>query len=208
MIVDAAIQLEPGNLTMQAVATRLGVDRKAVSYHVSSLDELVSLLTSQRLTAELERLRLPDDDWPEAVRIYAAATREVLLSQAALSLGVTHLPGAGVLMPAEALIERLVGAGFDHAAAGRALTLVSQIVFADARDTLLTQRHGQHPSFAEVNRVLADLCAAELPHLRRVMVSSPPLSGGPEQHSFDLEIVISGLVAWLTRTLSTPPPPS
>lgn len=43
-IIDAARTLDPGAVTMQAVADVLGVDRKAVNHHVSDRETLLGLV--------------------------------------------------------------------------------------------------------------------------------------------------------------------
>ncbi|CUU56919.1 Tetracyclin repressor, C-terminal all-alpha domain [Parafrankia irregularis] len=188
MVVDAAAALTPANVTIQAVADRLGVDRKAVSYYVSGREELLELITAQTLAHELEHLALPTGDWRDAVRVYARGVRRVLLREASLSLLITRLPGAGVLMPAEALVDRLVDGGFDEGDAMIALNLVTRMVFANAKDILVARHFGEHPTVTEVRRALAELPAEQVPHLRRVL-----RDGVPQPFELELDFVVAGL---------------
>ncbi len=119
MIVAAAREIDPSTLTLQAVATRLGVDRKAITYHVSGLDELTALLAAGNLADELADLDLSDGDWRDAVRAYAVATRDTLLRTPSLAMVIERIPGAGVLRPVDALAGRLFDAGFDEAVTQR-----------------------------------------------------------------------------------------
>ncbi|WP_018636525.1 TetR/AcrR family transcriptional regulator C-terminal domain-containing protein [Parafrankia elaeagni] len=206
MVIDAAIALDPGTLTLQAVADRLGADRKAVSYYVSGREELLELVTAQALAAELEHLHIPEGSWQEAVRVYARGVRRVLLREASLSLLIDRLPGAGVLVPADALLARLLDAGFDEDRASHALTLITRVVFSNAKDILFAARFARHPTVTEVQRILAELPADRLPHLRRVSArqwsldetrppSDTPSPGDAQESTFELELefIVAGL---------------
>lgn len=192
MIVDAARALDREGLTLQAVADRLGVDRKAISYHVAGRQELIDLVATQTIGEELGGLELPED-WPAAIQTWAAATRRAMLREGSMALVIDHLPGAGILTSIDALLQRLLDAGFDEITAGRALYCLTGIVFAGARDTLLVQRHGEHPTMAEVAHILGDLPDARLPHLRRVPLAGDPLRGAEDQARFDIDLVVAGL---------------
>ncbi|GIM93444.1 hypothetical protein [Paractinoplanes toevensis] len=49
----AARDMDPATLTMQAVAERLGVDRKALNYHVTDRDGLLELVAQETLSSLL-----------------------------------------------------------------------------------------------------------------------------------------------------------
>jgi AcrR family transcriptional regulator len=198
MIVDAARAVDRDGLTLQAVADRLGVDRKAISYYVSGRQELVDLVAAQTIGEELGGLELPED-WQEAIRAWAAATRAVMLREGSMALTIDHLPGGGILGSLDTLLQRLIAAGFDEGTAGRALYCLTGTVFAGARDTLLVERHGEHPTLAEVARVLGDLPAERLPHLRRLSFADDPRKGAEEQARFDIDLVVAGLQHHLDR---------
>lgn len=191
MIVDAARSLDREDLTLQAVADRLGVDRKALSYYVTGRQELVDLVATQTISEELGGLELPED-WSAAIHTWAEATRRVMIREGSMALVIDHLPGGGILTSLDALLQRLLDAGFDAVTAGRALYCLTRIVFAGARDTLLVERHGAHPTTAEVARILADLPSDRLPHLRRLPFADDPLRGG-EQARFDIDLIVAGL---------------
>ncbi|MCK9925339.1 TetR/AcrR family transcriptional regulator C-terminal domain-containing protein [Frankia sp. AgPm24] len=197
LIVAAAAEIDPEALTLQAVADRLGVDRKAINYHIPGRDELLALVAERSLVAELGQLVLPLDDWPQATRVFATGLRAALLSSNSLSLYVSTLPSAGVLRPADQLLHALLGAGFDDAAAGRALTLICAAVFEDARAELLARRFGQHPTEVASRRVLAELPDEALPAIRRVFATSH--WSRPDSLDFYLETIVSGLTRWLEQ---------
>ena len=192
MIVDAARTLDRDGVTLQAVADRLGVDRKAISYYVTGRQELVALVAAQTISEELGGLELPED-WRAAIRAWAAATRSAMLREGSMALTLDHLPGGGILGSLDTLLQRLLDAGFDEATAGRALYCLTGTVFAGARDTLLVERHGEHPTMAEVARVLGDLPDDRLPHLRRLRFGDDPRRGAEEQARFDIDLVVAGL---------------
>jgi len=192
MIVDAARSLDRDGLTLQAVADRLGVDRKALSYHVAGRQELIDLVATQTISQELGGLELPLG-WDAAIYSWAEATRRAMLREGSMALVIDHLPGAGILTSIDALLQRLLDAGFDEITAGRALYCLTGIVFAGARDTLLVERHGEHPTMAEVASILDDLPGDALPHLRRVPLARDPLRGAEDQSRFDIDLVVAGL---------------
>ncbi|MEX5708592.1 TetR/AcrR family transcriptional regulator C-terminal domain-containing protein [Parafrankia sp. FMc6] len=168
---------------------------------MSGREELLELVTAQTLAAELEHLRIPEDSWQEAVRVYARGVRRVLLREASLSLLIDRLPGAGVLVPADALLARLLDAGFDETGASHALALITRVVFTNAKDILLAARFARHPTLTEVQRILVELPDDRLPHLRRILAQerSPD---DPQESPFELELefIVAGLERLLART--------
>ena len=92
MLVDAARSLDREGLTLQAVADRLGVDRKALSYHVAGRQELIDLVATQTISQELGGLELPLE-WDAAIYSWAEATRRAMLREGSMALVIDHLPG-------------------------------------------------------------------------------------------------------------------
>lgn len=141
----AAADLDPEKLTLQAVADSLGVDRKAVTYHISKREELLALMGAEALAAQLEDLVLPKADWKAAVRVFAVGTRDALLRERTLGIYVTEVSTWALMKPAEQLAEILLDAGFGDDAAGRALALITAVAHESARAQLLTDQFGEHP---------------------------------------------------------------
>jgi TetR/AcrR family tetracycline transcriptional repressor len=194
-IVAAARDMDPQTLTMQAVAERLGVDRKALNYHVSDRDGLLELVALDVLHTEMGRISLPDDgDWRQAVRVFARGMRDGMARTGAL-FDYVRIPlasGRDTLAPADQLIQTLAGAGFAAQDAMRILAFIAEFIFSSARDLVLTERHGVHPQLAEIQRLLDESPAADLPWLRRV-TATEGTQAGEDQLEFDLMILISGL---------------
>ncbi|MEV5129751.1 TetR/AcrR family transcriptional regulator C-terminal domain-containing protein [[Kitasatospora] papulosa] len=202
-ILDAAAQLDPRAVTLQAVASALGVDRKAVSYYVSGRDELLALLGAEALATQLKDLVVPGGDWREAIRVFAAGCRDALLQERSLGLYVKHLAGGALLKPAEGMVRVLLDAGFDDETAGRTLSLVTAVANEAARAQLLSDQFGQHPSQAEILRVLAESPETELTELRRILPDLRVMEAG--RLDFELDVIIAGLDNWLGRPHDSAP---
>jgi TetR/AcrR family tetracycline transcriptional repressor len=193
MVVEAALAIDPAALTLQAVADRLGVARKAVSHYVSSREELLALTAARALADDVEQLEIPVGDWRAAVRAYADGMRRALLRQPVLLTQVVALPGAGALEPVDRLVARLLAAGFDAAVAAQVVACVHDVVYAGARDTALRQRlGGDLPSVLQIRRVLAELPSDRLTGVRQLL--EHPF-GAQAQADFAIEVVIAGVAA-------------
>jgi len=194
-IVAAARDMDPRTLTMQAVAERLGVDRKALNYHVSDRDGLLELVALDVLKTEMGRVSLPDgSDWRQAVRVFARSMRDGMARTGAL-FDYVRIPlasGKVMLAPADRLIQTLVGAGFTVEDAARILAFIAEFIFSSARDLVMTERHGVHPQATEIGRLLDESPAQDLPWLRRVAATGPARTAD-DQLEFDLKILIAGM---------------
>jgi TetR/AcrR family transcriptional regulator, tetracycline repressor protein len=179
---------------MQAVAEALGVDPKALNYHVGDREGLRGLVALDVFESELRRVKLPaDGDWRVVVRSYAAALRDAFTQLGVLATSF-HLPiasGLGALAPVECLLQALIDAGFDVDQAGRALTLVTETAYSAGRAEVLAAQNRVHPNVPEVAGALQRAAEAEFPILRQVVASSVGEDAG--QLEFSLSVVIAGL---------------
>ncbi|MEU1160773.1 hypothetical protein ABZ372_08230 [Streptomyces sp. NPDC005921] len=145
-IIEAARTLDTSTLTMQAVADRLGVDRKAVNHHVSDRESLLRLLALDTFSKGSPGVEIPPAaSWQEACRIYAAAFTDSLIAADALA---EHLMPDNSLYtqfiePAEAIAKRMTEAGFDDEGAVRSLAMLTNLCWAYARDALYVSRSGE-----------------------------------------------------------------
>jgi len=194
-IVSAARTLAPEQLTMQAVAEVLGVDPKALNYHVGDRDALRELVAVDAFVVELGRMEVPTaGDWRDVLRCYAAALRD-----AHVSLGVLatyfRLPASSLaaLEPIERVLQVLVDAGFSADDAGRILRLVSELGHAAGREAVVLSQSRGHPYVSEVTTALNTAAAEDFPLLRQV-VAARDADPDDEQHlDFSLNAIFAGL---------------
>lgn len=152
-IVEAAREFDAQTLTFQAVADRLGVDRKAVRHHVSDLPTLLNLMALDAVAERAAEVTIPDDaTWQEAAHLYARALADTVIAADRLA---GHLassePLPGMFGAAtEALSRKLTEAGFDDEAALRFLALLSNVCLAYAQDVAAISGGAERP-----RRVLA-----------------------------------------------------
>ena len=195
-ILEAARALGPENLTMQAVAERLGVHRKALNYHVRDREGLLELLLVDALNSELGKCEIVlHGDWREVLRSFAVGIRESMVRTGEF-YDYAHLRVAtGLLTLAwvERVAEAMLDAGFDERTAAFALTLVSELTYASARDAAIVARHGhgEHPQYPKLRQFLERVPEEELPLMRRWLAQ--PHAGSDEQFAFDLDTLIAGL---------------
>lgn len=193
----AARTLRPEELTMQAVADVLGVDRKTLNYHVSDRRGLLELVAAEVFADAMSGLSVRDaEDWQDAVRVYADGVRAGVVQLGALAPHF-HLQPAAVeatVAPADELIQRLLAEGFGPREVARALRLVSALATASGREAARLAAGVQHTSTdAPLDQVSVLLGAVgSFPGLRRLAAveASPP---DPGQWEFDLSVCIAGI---------------
>jgi AcrR family transcriptional regulator len=199
-IVAAARTLAPEELTMQAVADLLGVDPKALNYHVGDREALRELVAVDAFAVELSRMEIPTGgDWRDVLRSYAAALREATVTLGVLATYFRLPAGSlGALEPVECVLQSLVDAGFSVDDASHVLRLVSELGHAAGREAVFLSQSREHPYVSDVAIVLSTAAAEEFPVLRQV-VAARDTDADDEQHlEFSLNAVISGLQAKLS----------
>lgn len=212
LIVAAARDMDPQTLTMQAVADRLGVDRKALNYHVTDRDGLLRLLAAnafERTSAEAFKEYFeasgiaPDDDWRVAIRTWATTVRDSMVASGIVSaffpLGADTL---SVLKPAEIVLQQMLRAGFDIRTAGRGLTFVTSFAMGVGRDILLENQLGEHPQASEVRALLA-LGGDTSDYAAFLELTTTGINGPDDvahQFEFEVEVFIAGMEQRLRST--------
>lgn len=191
LIAAAARTVAPEALTMQAVADTLGVDPKALNYHVGDRDGLLELVALDVFETELTRIELADaGDWREVLRCYATAQRDATIKLGVLALSV-RLPGArglGALSRVESVLQTLVDAGFDPDEAGRVLTFITETAFSAG----LAAVH-VHPDVPEVASALSCAGEADFPVLRQVVAARQHAGADDDQLDYNLAVILAGL---------------
>lgn len=195
-IIAAARTIAPEALTMQKVADVLGVDPKALNYHVGDRDGLRQLVVLDVFESELRRVEIPGGgDWRDVVRAYVQALREATIKLGVLAVAI-HLPGSqglGALDPVESVLQALVGAGFDIEKAGRTLTFITELAYAAGRDALRMAENPVHPDVPAISTALRSAAADDFPVLRQVVAAKAGAAPDEGQFEFSLELVIAGL---------------
>lgn len=192
-IVSAARTLPPEELTMQAVADVLGVDPKALNYHVGHRDGLRELVAVDAFAAELRGVAIPTEgDWREALHSYAAALRVAWLRLGVLAT-YFRLPatGLGALEPVERVLQKLVDAGFSVADAGNVLRLVSDLGHAAGREAVFVSQSREHPYVVEVVTALSTAAPDAFPVLRQIVTAGD--EDASDQLEYSVDVVIAGL---------------
>ncbi|MGV0849508.1 TetR/AcrR family transcriptional regulator C-terminal domain-containing protein [Mycolicibacterium phlei] len=194
-IVAAARDVASADLTMQAVADRLGVSRKSLHYYVGDREGLLSLVLVDRFERELGDVDLPEGDWRKVLRAYAVAFRDGLI-QVGRATDFNRLRGIGAAA-ALALADRVLGvlldAGFDPDTARHALTAASNIAQSAAHDSA-AETDGVHRHRAETAAALDREPRDTYPALRRVLASAQTQRHDAErQFEFELDLLIGGL---------------
>jgi TetR/AcrR family transcriptional regulator, tetracycline repressor protein len=204
--VSAARTLAPEAVTMQAVADVLGVDPKALNYHVGHRDGLLELVAVDAFAAELGAVALPaDGDWREVLRSYATALRDATVKLGVL-VAYFRLPasGLGALEPIERVLQKLVDAGFTVNDASHALRLVSELGHAAGREAVYLSQSRELPYVAEVATVLSTVAKHSFPVLRQVLATQDTNAGGSQHLEYSLDVVRPRLLAAITGGGTSP----
>lgn len=170
-ILAAARGMDPRTLTMQAVADALGVDRKALNYHVRDRESLLEMLAIDALATRSAAIEVDDDDdWRAAARTWAIGVRDSIVATGALlsEIRFSTQRELAAVGPAEAVLEKLLAAGFDLETAARGMHLLSTIAIGFGRDLVMNAREGGHPQIAELRRALS-VTSEGFAELRRIV---------------------------------------
>ncbi|AMD53756.1 TetR family transcriptional regulator [Mycolicibacterium fortuitum subsp. fortuitum DSM 46621 = ATCC 6841 = JCM 6387] len=201
-IIAAARAMPPGELTMQAVADALGVDRTTLHYYVGDRDGLLELVVADLFETELRSIRLPEGaSWQEILRAYGSAIRQgvLKLGVTATSFRLSGTGGAASLALAEQVLRALTTAGFGTDDAGRALTLVSGLAMSAAHDVLGSAGSRLRHQTPEVVRALKELPSSDFPLLSGVVAERAAVTTATDDFDFNLDIVVAGLERYLAE---------
>ena len=208
-IIDAAQRLQPGALTMQAVAAELGVDRSAVNYHVKDRDGLKLLVATDVFAKEFARHPFTDDqDWQALCRSHARAMRDALVATGAL---ISYFrfdtdSSSAFLEQTDRLVGSLLEAGVPPTRTAQSVNMLANIAMSLARDLWFSQTGG-HPQMPGMQDALGQSPGERFRHLREVTeVWGGDLGGeaqadlyGDAQFDLSLEIFVRGLEQVIAR---------
>ncbi|MEU4361111.1 hypothetical protein [Promicromonospora sp. NPDC023987] len=194
-ILSAASSIAPEDLTMQAVANRLGVDRKAVNHHVSDRETLLRLVASEAFARSFATVTIPaESDWREASRIYGygIAAAVAALGSLAGHVRVSRSTDALLLAATEAVLAKLVEAGFDLETGMRAVAMLSDICDTYGQGVALTTTGGAGMRDQWLHEVLREL-PEENPRYLSEAARSWTNTYDARQLDVSIEIFVRGL---------------
>jgi AcrR family transcriptional regulator len=177
MIAEAASEIGLDDLTMKAVADRLGVSITGLYHHVDDKDDLLRIAAEHRSA----QVPMPTDrgqHWAAWLFEWATASRDAFLADPGLL--TQYLEGA---ISSEVVADkfdtalRVLGArGFAPRQAQAAFELVSSLVVGSALRAIQERRAtaAGRALAAEHQRVLGERADADLPDLRRLLVDPAP----------------------------------
>lgn len=167
-VLDAAIDLGLGGISMAAVAARLGVGTATIYNYVASRDDLVRLAAAR----QAEHFRFDDlgEHWSDVVRGHAKRFFDFCLAEPQLI--VQHMQGqiGPEIQVAylEAFLAALVARGFTVSNAYHLFSAVNTVIIgAVVRQSYVrAMKAVGHGHEGAVRRSLAERGLQELPHLR------------------------------------------
>ncbi len=196
-IVEAARTLPPEKMTMQAVADELGVDRKALNYHVVNREGLFRLVAADVFEENFRAVEIESEtDWRGALRAWAEAVRAGTVATGALATYYRiDRDDLTVLRPAEAVLASMSGAGFAAETAGRSLIFVTSFAMAAGRDAVLVALPGGHPQGTELRRAFEENADAEgYTSLRGLAAAGLNTAADLDtQFAFEVDLFLGGL---------------
>ena len=204
-IIEAARSLDPDTLTVQAVADKLGVDRKAVRHHATDRETLLRLAALDAFAEISSDIGIPaSSSWQEACRLYALGFADNVIATDALA---EHLRLDNSLIvklggPTEVLAKKLTTAGFDDESALRALALLTNICMAYAQDVVFVSRSGERPRRLMARESLSGHKREFETFARLVDLSIDTYDR--KQLEMSVEIFVHGIEASLLRKHDTP----
>jgi TetR/AcrR family transcriptional regulator, tetracycline repressor protein len=199
-IVAAARSLGPDEVTMQAVADRLGVDRKAVNHHVGDRENLLRMVALDTFSVNFSAVEIAARSrWEDACRTYAAGLVDSLIATGGL---LNHLPLEDPLVtrfldPTEALLATWVQAGLDIGTAQRSIVLLTAICTAFARDVLRAAQEAERPRVRILRTVLSGRDTGQYENLARIS-ADPVDTYDQAQLDFSIDVFIRGAQALLS----------
>jgi AcrR family transcriptional regulator len=197
-VIQAAREIRPGELTVKAVADRLGVDRAAIHHHVGDLDSLRELIARDAFHGSLAPVAIPvDSSWQESCRILAVSMHNAMLAAGSLGAYLQFsLADVGALEPVEHTLRAMMAAGFDDETAARSLATLSTLAMAIARERLQTPQLAGHPQVPELRQALQHDPAGAFAVLRR-LADADLVSFDDTQLFSSIDLVISGMATSL-----------
>lgn len=199
-IIDAARTLDPGAVTMQAVADVLGVDRKAVNHHVSDRETLLGLVAVDAFSEHFSAVRITaNSDWKDTCRTYAIGLTDAVITIGSLAdhLHLANPLVATMLEATDIVLSTLIDAGADDETALRALVLLTNICLGHARDVTSMASAGVRPRRDLVTKAMSDADAPPFETLERLAAGQID-TYDQRQLELSIDVFVRGTEALLT----------
>ena len=196
LIAEAAHEIGLADLTLRAVADRLGVSITGLYHHIEDKDDLMRLAAEYSST----RVPLPEDrgqHWALWLFEWARYSRQVFVAEPGL-LG-QYLAGAisaeAIADKVDAMLGLMVRQGFTVQEAQAAFDLVNSTALGSAVQAIREDRaaHAGRAPLAEHHRVLAQHDESELPYLRLLLAEQA--TSQPPRFRDQLGTVLIGIAA-------------
>ncbi|MBA4025856.1 MAG: hypothetical protein C0482_26210 [Gordonia sp.] len=203
-IVAAAKTLDPGAVTMQAIAGVLGVDRKAVNHHVSDRETLLGLVAMDAFADSFSAVRLAAEiPWREACRTYAIGFTDAVIAIGPLAdhLQLGNPFVTTMLEASEVIVQKLIDAGADDETALRCLVLLTNICLSHARDVVAIATTEAAPR-PELLRQAMSEHKPEIPTLARI-AEQKVNTYDRAQLELSIDVFVGGIEARLSATKNT-----
>lgn len=196
-ILAAAREISARDITVQAVADRLGVDRAAVHHHVKNRQRLLELMAADAFEEQFAVVELsPDMNWRQACRTYAYGFTASLMATGVLAehFRFENAIVLELLTPNEALLTTLLAAGFDDETAVRALVLLTDLCITLARDRVLTAGGREHPRSLALRNAFESESADRFGNIARISALGLNIDDAG-QLDFAIDTFVEGLAA-------------
>ncbi len=211
MIVAVTREIPARDVTVQAVADALGVDRKAVHYYVRGREELLALVAAELVGENVQRIAISaDDDWRDVLRGFAVGMRDAIVDTGSyshyLDMPTLFLAAIDVV---EISLSALLRAGFAELEAGHTLNFVAEFVSESAAVEVASRSGARTPISPRSRPRSSSVSVNTRPALERVIaVAGSTADWGDTLRDFDIEVAISGLEALLrAKGVSSSEPP-
>lgn len=191
-ILEAARSFSPEELSLSALALKLKVDRKALSYYVKDRKSLFQLLAIEAFNGHFSDLSVSCAlDWQSALKAYAETFVSGIISLGAFAEHIWFGDPLTMISldPTEALFDKLKEAGFSDENSVRLVTMLSTVCLGHARD-ILTYRNNKSQSRPVALKVaLEKLAAKKYENLNRI-IQLGINTYSVEQLNFEVETIL------------------
>ncbi|MFD9125151.1 TetR/AcrR family transcriptional regulator [Kitasatospora sp. NPDC059571] len=192
-------------VTMRAVAQELDTGPASLYAHVSNKDELLELML-EHISGEIRLPERPEPErWKEQIaevcreaqRVYTAHRDITVVSLGSMPVGPNKL------LPAEFMLELMIGAGIPDRVAAWALDGLGQLIDADAYEaSIYTAKINRgvdlESYFTEVRGYFRRLPPDRFPRIS-AMAESMTTGDGDERFAFKLDVFLRGLESYIER---------